>query len=139
MGDTPATDNQTVATVDAALKSLVNDVVIAAAKAAAIAEAPWLSWPVISNLFDALLNWIGGYVYKAMAEWTTMGVIDVQTWIENSNYQKALADLKAARDEAVSNLQAAGQAGDTSAIEAAKQKFKDAFQNLVHWDGSHTP
>jgi hypothetical protein len=139
MGDAPSTTNSAAQAVDSALKSIINDVVISAAKAAAVAAAPWLAWPVVSQLFDALLGWIGGYVYTAMAEWSTIGVIDVQTWIEKSDYQTALTQLKAARDEAVQNLQAAGKAGDQNAINAAKQKFKDAFQSLVHWDGSATP
>src|SRR5271165_186571 len=101
MGDAPTTTSSTVQAVDSALKSIINDVVLAAAKAAAVAEAPWLSWPVISQLFDALLNWIGGYVYTAVADWTTIGVIDVQAWIENADYQKALADLKSVKDQTV--------------------------------------
>jgi hypothetical protein len=139
MGDAPTTTNSAAQAVDSALKSIINDVVISAAKAAAVAALPWLSWPVISQLFDALLNWIGGYVYTAMAEWSTIGVIDIQTWMENSDYQKALSDLKAARDQAVKDLQTAGQAGDQNAINTAKQNFKNTFQNLVHWDGSATP
>ena len=139
MGDAPTTTNSAAQAVDSALKSIINDVVISAAKAAAVAALPWLSWPVISQLFDALLNWIGGYVYTAMAEWSTIGVIDIQTWMENSDYQRALSDLKAARDQAVKDLQTAGQAGDQNAINTAKQNFKNAFQNLVHWDGSASP
>lgn len=139
MADTPATDNQAVKIVDDFLKGIVNDVVIAAAKAAAMAAIPWLAWPVISQLFDALLNWIGDYIYTAMAEWSTVGVIDVQTWIENSDYKTAVTQLADARNEAIKNLRAAGTSGDQDAINAAKQKFKDTFQNLVHWDGSHNP
>ena len=139
MSDAPTTSNTAAQAVDGVLKALINDVVIAAAKAAAVTEVPWLAWPVVSQLFDALLNWIGGYVYTAMADWTTIGVIDVQAWTENADYQNQLDLLKVASAQAVQRIQAASQVGDQNAIAETKTKFKNAFQKLVHWDGSATP
>jgi hypothetical protein len=136
MADRSTPSKSTVQAVGSDLKALVMDVIIASAKAAAMTEAPWLAWPVFSQLFEALLRWMGTLFFQAVAEWSTIESVDVQTWIEKKDYQTALTNLKLAHDEALQKLKQAGKAGDSNAILTAKQNFKKAFQSLVHWDGS---
>lgn len=94
----------------------------------AIADQPWLGYPVIKQLFGYLLSWIDGYLSKAEQAGATFIVIDTQVSIEQS-----------AMSEAVAGLLAAQKSGDENAIKAAIQVYASAQSALVRFDGSAPP
>lgn len=116
-------DNEQAAAVNKVIERLVFDVAINAAKAAAVAQAPWLEMPVVSAVFNYLLNLFGGYIYEALSQNATAIVINVQSEQSREAYSKA-----------VDRLQAAHEKGSADEIEKAKQDFKDTLGVLISWD-----
>ncbi len=127
MGDKPATENRAATIVNKVLEKAI-DLGMRAAKGAAVAAAPWIGWPVISQLTDFFLAQIGKFFYKFLAEHATFIVIDFQTEAEKKAYL-----------ESVDRLKLAQQAGDEHAIQEARDKFKSDLARLIHWDGHATP
>lgn len=127
MGNVPTTVNGTAETINGVLKTVVGTGVDAA-RAAAVAEVPILGAPIISTLFGALLGWLSGYLYKALANYSTFLVIDMQTGNELDHFNQAAAALKAAQS-----------GGDSNAIDQARLDFKNKLASLIHFDGSATP
>lgn len=127
MGDLPTVENKAAETTAAVIKGIV-EVVISSAKAAAIAEAPFLKFPVISQIFDYLIGKMSSYLYIALANFGTFTVIDIQIGNELSNFHKAKDNLK----EAIEN-------GNKDSVADAKAVFNRSLASLIHWDGSFTP
>lgn len=73
----------------------IYDVALKAAKAAALAEAPWLRFPVISSLFDFMLGKFAGWVYGALDKAVVFAIIDIETQAQRHAYDSAVAEIKA--------------------------------------------
>ena len=130
------TTNQTASTVNTIIHDAIFDVGMSAAKAALIIAWPVCGWPVISQLIDLLFNWVAGYIFTGLADLSTFAIIDVQVAIETAQYDAAVAALQAASVQASLDMSAAAKAKDQAALDAAKQAWKNAFQNLAHFDGA---
>ena len=124
MGNIPETVNPTAAKVDTVIsisasagETLVEGLIIA--------DVPWLGLPGIKQIWEALFNWIMGYVVKAAQTGATFAVIDAQVSSELSNVSTAMAALIAAE-----------KTGNANAIKIALQNYADYHSNLIHDDGS---
>jgi hypothetical protein len=124
----PAPQNEAANTANRIIRSLVFDVALKSAKAALIVEAPWIAWPVVSQLFDFVMNALGERFYIAIAEHSTFLIIDLQTEAKRRQYDAAVEELGRVLPE-----------GDIHAIEAAKQKFKHTLRRLVRTGGESRP
>ncbi len=120
--------NQTAGFVDSAIHAIVFDIALNAAKAELISLAPWLKLPVISQLFDLVMNAIAEPLYKNLAIAGIFGVIDAQVSSQNAAYIDSIAAL-----------QSSIASNDPQAINLAKEKARAALQALIHFDGSTTP
>lgn len=127
MGDVPATENRSAGIVNSIERGAIN-IGMKAAKIAATAAAPFLGWPVISQLVDYVLNKIGDYFYVWIAEHSTFLIIDMQTEAEKKAYLQSVVDLQKAQTS-----------GDQNAIDQAHKKLKEDLARLVRWDGSAHP
>jgi hypothetical protein len=125
MASTPTKTNGTVSAVDSIIQSAIFDVALSALKTYLYAQMPWLSYPIIKQVFGSFLNWIAGYIYTYLTQVANFTVIDLQTDQEKSSYAAA-----------VTQLQAAQSSGDPNAIQKAKDQFTITLGNLIHFDGS---
>lgn len=125
MGDVPTPVNEPAVIVNGIIQFAIYDVAVNALQVAAIAELPWLGWPVIKQLFGLLLNTIAGYIYKYLAQAATFEIIDLQTEAEQSAYAAA-----------VGKLQTAISTGDQDATTQGIDEFKKSLGSLIHFDGS---
>ena len=116
-------------TTDTILQTLFN-VALPLAKAAEVAALPFLGWPVISQLFDALQNWIANDIRIALSLQATYLIIDFETTEEKDAFQAAVVQLRAAV--------AKGNLNDPDLIAKAKA-LDQSFEKLVHSDGSFSP
>lgn len=126
--DAPTTENPVATVVNSILKELIENVGETAAEAAIIADVPWLGVPVVKQVFEYLLGFVGSYIYKQAAWGATKIIIDVQTKMEAS-----------AAYSAFQNLQMAIASGDPGAITKASQDLDKAYAALIHFDGSAPP
>jgi len=127
MGIIPTPVNNVANAINDAIQIAIFDVALNALKAYAIANLPWLGWPVINQIFNLVTNLIGKYVYTYLSQIATFTVIDMQTDAERAAYSQALV-----------NLQAAYTTGDQNAIGQATSQVKTALASLIHFDGSST-
>jgi hypothetical protein len=125
MGSTPTTTDGAVQSVDDIIQSAIFDVALNALKTYLYAQMPWLAYPIIKQVFGALLNWIAGYIYNYLTQVANFTVIDLQTDQEKASY-----------DASVTQLQAAQSSGDPNALQNATNQFKNTLGNLIHFDGS---
>lgn len=126
MGSVPTPTNSTAQTVNSIIQGCIFDVALNALKTYAIAQVPFLGWPLIKQLFGWMLNKIGEFIYNYLATVATFTIIDSQV----------NAELKAHREAAIAVVTAALEAKDENAIKKAKDDFKAALGSLIHWDGS---
>lgn len=122
----PTTTNATATTVDAGIKAAGSGIV-GVAEGMIIAAQPWLGWPGIKQIWEALFSWIASYFEKAAATGATFVVIDVQVGSEETKMSAALAALVAAE-----------KSGNADAIKTAIQVYANTQSTLVHDDGSST-
>lgn len=128
MGDSPATTNQAATIANKVLHALIFDVAVKAAEAELIAAFPILGAPVIHQLEESLLNIVADKIYVALAQGATFAIIDAQTSLE-----------AAAANRAKDQMVAALQGNDIHAIDIATTNFEQAFERLIHFDGSAHP
>lgn len=124
MDSAPATQNTSVAVVDAIIHEAIMDVAKPAAIKAAQAALPWLALPGLSSLFGLLVGKVFGYLGQFLEQAAAFSIIDAQTSKEAAEYQSA-----------VNQLRSAAQTGDPHAISAATQTFQDTLARLIHFDG----
>lgn len=127
MGDVPTHTNPIATVINKALRIIV-DLGVGSIKAALVVQAPWLGWPVVSNVVDYFLNAFGDRFYIYLAQHETLLVIKFQTKAEKDTYVSAMDEFKTVLP-----------GGDREAIEAARKKAEDALARLIHWDGSAPP
>jgi hypothetical protein len=125
MATTPSTKNGAIEAVDSIIQAAIFDVALTALKTYLYVQMPWLSYPIIKQVFGAFLNWIAGYIYAYLTQVANFTVIDLQTDQEKSAYAGAVTQLKAAQIS-----------GDPHALQKAKDQFKSTLGNLIHFDGS---
>lgn len=125
MGTIPTIINGAVSVADAILHALIYDVAVNAAIAAATAYMPWLGWPIISTLFRFFVTKFTDVFYVQLEKTMSFSIINFQTQAEQTAYDKAVNDFKAAH-----------ATGDADAIAKAKADFKTKLASLVHSDGS---
>jgi len=115
------TENRAAKTADEIFQGVVS-VALPIAKAAEVAAVPCLGWPVISQLFDMVQNWIVNQIRIAISLQTTFLIIDFQTDLEKRAFLEAAQALR----------------GQLSSPEANKA-FDEAFNRLVQYNGSYSP
>ncbi len=120
--------NKPATLVNRILHGLIFGVAISGARAAAVAGAPWLKLPFLSQLLDLVLNFVGKRIYLALAESSTFLIIDWQTEAQQKEYDKAVGDLKGAIDQ-----------GDPDAVKKAQEEFMRRLKDLVNFDGGAKP
>jgi hypothetical protein len=128
MGQIPSTENKAAKTTDQIIHFAIYEVAINAAETAIITQVPFLGLPIIKPITHALLNYIGGFFYEALARFTVVTIIDIQTAAERAAYIRAEGALRAAQ-----------LSGDKNVIDNATIEFKKALGSLIHFDGSYTP
>lgn len=99
-----------------------------AVETAAESAQPWLAFPVIKQLFQALVSWIIGILSKTGQLLSTKAVTTVQGSLEDSA-------LVRANQEVVDAI----QTGDPAKIAAAESDFQKAQSSAVNTDGSAPP
>lgn len=125
MTDLPPPQNKPAETADEVIHFAVFSLAAKAAVDAIVAESPSLAAPVLKALITKLVNWLGGYIYKALARMVTFTIINLQTDEQKSAYLKAEGALRAAQ-----------LSGDPNAVLSAKKDFESALKAIVHIDGS---
>ena len=118
-------ENAKADAVNALIQRLIFDVAVKAAKASAVQQAPWLGFPVFSQLCDFFLNFFGEYIYSALSQGATFTIINSQTTAATIAYH-----------EAVNEVEAAHENGDPDAISKAKENFKQTLGRLIRWDSN---
>lgn len=124
MGDTPQTKNSWAV----ALNNIVHVLFTVGLKAGSEAiktSAPFLRLPIISWLFDFIVNRFGDMIDQEIQMNLTFMIIDLQTANEVKAYQESLDALKKAN-----------AAKDQDAINKAKEEYKKKLADLIHFDGS---
>lgn len=108
---------------------IINDIIKGAslteAYALLVGAIPFLGWPIIGIFTTWIIGWIGAKIFAAIEKFASFTVIDMETISENTNYQNAVAALKAAQ---VSN--------DPQAVATALKNAKETLGKLIHMDGS---
>ncbi len=126
--DSPTTNNQLASVVNGILKNLIDGVGVGAAETAAIAVYPFLAWPVVRQIFDAVLKLVANEIYKQAAMAATKVVIDVQVGMEESK-----------TGDSFQNLQMALASGDPDAIKKASDDLDASYKALINFDGWSAP
>lgn len=93
-----------------------------------VADFPWAGLPVINQMINGLISYIGGKFSEVLQGIGTFTVIDAQVDGEQATLSQALA-----------NLIAAEKSGDQAQIQTAIQAYAAAQSALIHDDGSATP
>lgn len=91
----------------------------------AIAAQPWLGYPGVKQIWEALFSFVADKFTQAAQTEGTFIVIDLQVDGEQTNVSKELAALVAAE-----------KLGDMAALKVAIQNYANANSALVHSDGS---
>lgn len=125
---TPSTVNTPAKTAAQVINFAVFQLGIKTVKAKMVAAFPFLAWPVISQVVDILLNWIGVLMYENSANFVTFTIINFQTAAQKNAYIKAEGELRKAE-----------LSGNPEVFDEATKKFKSALADVVHWNGSYTP
>lgn len=107
------------------IRAAVYDVAIPAAKAALIAEAPWLKAPVIGAIFNFIFNKIGDKIFDALDKAVVFAIIDIETQAQRKAYDQAVAMLRAALQPLP------GKVIDDAKIKKAEEEFKRRLADLV--------
>ncbi len=128
MGDVATPVNDPAKKANYVERKLI-DVLILGAVTAAKIYVPFLNFPVVSQVFGFLMGKFGDIMYVELALGTTFSIIDHQTKAEKIAFDEAMAALAASRQAA----------GDYDEHARALQRAKDAFDRLVHSDGSARP
>lgn len=123
----PQTTNP-VASVVNSVEAVAFKALEAGAVALIVADVPFLGLPVVKQLLDAVVSYVGGKFSVLFQTASTFAIIDVQTSIEESGVSKTLAAVIAAE-----------KSGDPDAIAKAIAAYQAAQSNLAHSDGSATP
>ena len=123
----PTTSNSAAGTVDTIIAD-VNTAGVQLVEKLAIADVPFLGFPIIKQIFQFALGWLDGYISKAIQLGATFGIIDIQVGAEKNALSQALL-----------NVIAAEKTGDAAQIKAAIQAYANAQSALVNDDGSATP
>lgn len=89
------------------------------------AQFPILANPILQDLMDALISWLGSFLSADLQNLVTALVIDVQTNGEKSAVYQAAQQVLAAQ-----------KAGDNDAISSSTQSLINAWGDLIHSDGS---
>jgi len=120
----PAPVNKTVETADAIIQFALYQVAVKALTTYARAQFSFLNLPVVSQLFNLLVNSITDQLYKFLAQTATFTIIDLQVSAEKAAYAKTEAALRAVH-----------LTGSQEAINAATINFKSALAGLVRFNG----
>ncbi len=120
-------ENKTIATADAIMSTVIKDVAVKAAIKIAQAELPFLALPIISNFFTFLIGKIASWLYDALENFVAFKIIDSQVGAQVSKYKESEQELRL--------LLACPEGATVHDLQIAKDKYKDALKNLIHYDG----
>jgi hypothetical protein len=126
-GNQPMSTNSTATTADVIIQN-ANSAIIQLVMTLAIADQPWLGWPVIKTVFSLALGWVDGYLSKAEQTGATFLIIDTQVSSEETAISRAIAAVSAAQ-----------KTGDKNALQKAIQDYANAQSALINNNGSATP
>lgn len=85
----------------------------------------WLNWPVLSQLFDFVFNYLfTKYAYTPGIDYTNAVIIRLEKETQRTAYQNSEGALRAAMIS-----------GDQNAIKAASDSFDSTLSKLIHFDG----
>lgn len=134
MADAPQTVdvkkvNQPAMIVDAILRGVFS-VFLPVAYAAEVSACPVLGVPPLSWVFKWVQDWIGNELRKRLSEESTFLIIEFETYEEKKNFKNAITLLKAAI--------AKGNLNDPDLLQKVAD-LDQAFDKLVHYDGSFSP
>ena len=90
-----------------------------------LSDVPWLGFPGLKQIWEALFGWIAGYFIKAAENGAAFVIMDLQIDNEKSRISTALAAIVVAE-----------KSGDKNAIQTAIRNYAAAQSALVHDDGS---
>jgi hypothetical protein len=123
----PQTVNQTAQTIGEVIAG-VDSAIVEVAEDLAIAQYPWLGYPILKQIWQALFGYFSGLFTLAAQTGATFAVIDYQIGDEEDEISKELAAIAAAE-----------KAQDPVALKAAIKAYADANSALLHSDGSYRP
>lgn len=106
------------------ISKLMSGIAAPAIIAAAEAAQPWLAYPIIKQIFEAIVNEAAGKI--AIIE--EQGVVKIIFQIEAGSKLALLAS-------SLNALQKARNGGDTNAISDAEQKAIDQWGSAIHFPG----
>jgi hypothetical protein len=109
------------------IKSLIFDLVLKQVISRAIANLPFLAWPIVNPIFVYLIQKLGTMIYLELERAVAFEIINHRTEIERAAYEQSVERLK-------SELQNPIQ--DPDRVEAAKQVMRDRLRDLVRFKPS---
>lgn len=124
MGDTPQTKNRWAIIVDSVIHTIFT-VGLTAGSEVLKSYLPFLRLPVISQIFNFIVNRYGKMIDEAIQTMATYAVINIQTAHEVSGFNTAKDALKLAQGGT-----------DDLAKQKAREDFKKKLAALLHSDGS---
>src|SRR4029078_6324529 len=128
MVDEPTTENKVAAIVNEILKAAIEGAGVKTIRGTLVASNPLLESPLLKQIFDYSLNYLGKYFYQQAAFAATKLIIDIQVDREGSDVVSAFQ-----------NLQMAVAGNDAEAIKKASDGLTKAYASLIHYDGSASP
>ncbi len=125
MSTVPVPTNPTIGTVDQIIQGLIFDVGVRAAIAYATAQLPFLSFPIIKQLFAWAVGKLASAIYVQLENQIAFSVINFQTDKQKNDYMDAIAALMIATNS-----------GDKNAIDKATTDVRSTLGSLIHFNGS---
>lgn len=124
MGTSATTTNTGASVVNAVLKEAVN-LGLTALETALATYLPFTALPVIHQIIDAGIDWVGNIIYTAIANEGTFLILKFETSLEKDQFMTAATALRAAQTS-----------GDPNALTQAEKDFAASSSSLIHSDGS---
>lgn len=129
MTDQTVGSDKATSIADSAVHSVIFDVVLKMVKGQILAAAPWLKIPIISNIFDFVMNQIADRFYEQLARFVDFKIIDAETGAQNNDYKAAVTNLQ---DQISRPLETfPNPEARNEQIEKAKQNLRDKLDALA--------
>lgn len=90
-----------------------------------VMKVSFLSWPVVGPVLAYLFGLGAQFLFDYSAKFANWVITGFQVDIQESDYSKAVEELKAEREKA---------GGDLGKLQQASDKFDSTLTKLVHYD-----
>lgn len=89
----PAPKNTIIDTGKIIIDGLVQGVGVDLVIALAVADQPWLAWPVVSNIFRMIVEKLSGYIDQNLYYLLVQGTIRMQSELKKDEFNAAIIPI----------------------------------------------